>query len=208
MTRAKPRDTTMPGDHQMWASHNIQWIGSVYYQGFPDNLPGAGNFLIFDNGTWNPMNHRSVALEIDGYDETTNSYVNPPDAGYNGGAVTVNGYNVSNQVVWRFASTMENSFYSHYISSVQRMPNGNTLIDAGAHGHFFEVTSDGEVVWEYINPVYSARGADPAPVEFIVDADGNGHSCFRCWRAPMDHPGLAGKKPGRPWARSPQFIMV
>ena len=45
-------------------------------------------------------------------------------------------------------------FYSPYISSAQRLPNGNTLICEGADGHFLEVTADHEVVWEYISPYW------------------------------------------------------
>ena len=34
------------------------------------------------------------------------------------------------------------------------MPNGNTLINEGVFGRFFEVTAEGEVVWEYVNPYF------------------------------------------------------
>jgi hypothetical protein len=44
------------------------------------------------------------------------------------------------------------TFFSHFISSAQRQPNGNTLICEGANGRFFEVTPSGEIVWEYVNP--------------------------------------------------------
>ena len=33
-----------------------------------------------------------------------------------------------------------------------RMPNGNTFINEGAKARFFEVTPDGKIVWEYLNP--------------------------------------------------------
>ena len=39
------------------------------------------------------------------------------------------------------------------------MPNGNTLITEGMFGRMFQVTSSGEVVWEYINP-YFPKGTD------------------------------------------------
>ena len=45
-------------------------------------------------------------------------------------------------------------FYSSYISSAQRLPNGNTLITEGSDGRLLEVTPDHEIVWEYINPYY------------------------------------------------------
>jgi hypothetical protein len=34
------------------------------------------------------------------------------------------------------------------------LPNGNTLIDEGWFGRFFEVTPEGDVVWEYVNPYF------------------------------------------------------
>ena len=36
--------------------------------------------------------------------------------------------------------------------NAQRLPNGNTLINEASFGRFFEVTRDGEIVWEYVNP--------------------------------------------------------
>ncbi|RYD04907.1 hypothetical protein N752_12025 [Desulforamulus aquiferis] len=45
-------------------------------------------------------------------------------------------------------------FYSPFISSAQRLPNGNTFITEGSGGRLIEVTSDYEVVWEYISPYW------------------------------------------------------
>jgi len=36
----------------------------------------------------------------------------------------------------------------------QRLPNGNTLITESSFGRFFEVTKQGEIVWEYVNPFF------------------------------------------------------
>jgi hypothetical protein len=47
-----------------------------------------------------------------------------------------------------------NRFYSPFISSAQRLPNGNTLITEGSAGRIFEITSDHEIVWEYISPFW------------------------------------------------------
>jgi hypothetical protein len=45
-------------------------------------------------------------------------------------------------------------FYSPYISNMQRLENGNTLINEGSNGRIFEVTRDHEIVWEYISPFW------------------------------------------------------
>lgn len=45
-------------------------------------------------------------------------------------------------------------YYSPFISSVQRLANGNTLITEGSGGRIFEVTADHQLVWEYISPYW------------------------------------------------------
>lgn len=41
------------------------------------------------------------------------------------------------------------------------MPTGNTLIDEGMSGRFFQVTASGENVWEYVSPYLGkAPGSD------------------------------------------------
>ena len=49
-------------------------------------------------------------------------------------------------------------FFSSNISGAQRLANGNTLITEGAGGRVFEVTSDRQIVWEWMNaPAAGAR---------------------------------------------------
>ena len=65
-------------------------------------------------------------------------------------------------VVWKytpaeagFTPLADNyKFYSGYISGAQRLPNGNTLITEGADGRLIEVTSEHELVWEYVSPYF------------------------------------------------------
>ena len=35
-----------------------------------------------------------------------------------------------------------------------KLPNGNTFACESSFGRFFEVTTDGEIVWEYVNPFF------------------------------------------------------
>ncbi len=44
------------------------------------------------------------------------------------------------------------SFFSSFVSSARRLPNGNTLIDEGMDGRLFQITAGGDIVWEYLNP--------------------------------------------------------
>jgi Ca2+-binding RTX toxin-like protein len=55
--------------------------------------------------------------------------------------------------VWTYSEGPDGSFFSPIVSSVQRLPNGNTLIGEGGTGRAFEVTPAGDIVWEYVNPV-------------------------------------------------------
>lgn len=168
------------GDQQMYGAHNIQWIKK--------GLPGAGNFLVFNNGCYNPRGFHSEILEInpflDAKKNNTGNYVNPPEAGYNKQT------NDSNQIVWSYKSKWLNSFYSSFISGCQRLPNGNTFICSGATGHFFEVTPEGEVVWEYLNPVRGEIG-DALPIQ--KDSNHREFAVYRAQRYGPDYPGLAGR---------------
>ena len=76
-------------------------------------------------------------------------------------------------------------FYSPFISSAQRLPNGNTLITEGSGGRLIEVTPGHEIVWEYISPYWGKMlkinmiyRAYRVPYDWVpqVDARGNGPS--------------------------------
>ena len=58
------------------------------------------------------------------------------------------------QIVWTYQEKSESDFFSPRISNAQRLPNGNTLICEGNFGRIFEVTSDAELVWEFVNPYF------------------------------------------------------
>jgi hypothetical protein len=54
----------------------------------------------------------------------------------------------------------------------------------------FEVTADGEIVWEYWDP-YSGDGKIP---EIANLKKNNPHAVFRVTKIPFDHPALAGRE--------------
>ena len=56
------------------------------------------------------------------------------------------------EIVWKYQESILQNFFSPRISNAVRLPNGNTLINEGNFGRFFEVTAAGDVVWEYVNP--------------------------------------------------------
>ena len=58
----------------------------------------------------------------------------------------------SEQVVWEYRGSPRWTFFSDITSSAQRLWSGNTLVCEGRWGRIFEVTPEGEIVWEYVSP--------------------------------------------------------
>jgi len=81
-----------------------------------------GNILIFDNGV---VRNYSRVIEL-----------NP----------------ATGEIEWEYKADPPESFYSKGMGSAQRLPNGNTLITEATKGHAFEVTREGEVVWDFWEP--------------------------------------------------------
>jgi hypothetical protein len=59
--------------------------------------------------------------------------------------------------VWIYEGDSEHPFYTGAGGANQRLPNGNTLITETDYGRAFEVTRDGEIVWEYTNPARAGK---------------------------------------------------
>ena len=53
---------------------------------------------------------------------------------------------------WEYVGSEEKPFYTQFCGASQRLPNGNTLITESDNGRAFEVTTDGDIVWEFYNP--------------------------------------------------------
>lgn len=81
-----------------------------------------GNILIFDNGM---RRGYSRVLEL-----------NP----------------ITKKIEWEYKSDPPELFFSASRSSAQRLPNNNVLITESGRGRVFEITRDGEIVWEFYNP--------------------------------------------------------
>ena len=80
-----------------------------------------------------------------------------------------------------------------YISSAQRLPNGNTLIVEGSDGRFIEVTREHEIVWEYINPYDSGEAASSGAEAWFGAGNGSKYAAsrnnyvYRAYRVPYDY---------------------
>lgn len=125
------RDT----DKIVWKTNTT--IGQHHAHMLASGVPGRGNVLVFDNGFVAPVsNLQRVSSRV-------NSRVLEIDP-LTMGIVSEYTAEKSGRPIW--------TFFSNFISSAQRQPNGNTLICEGANGRIFEVTPTGEIVWEYVNP--------------------------------------------------------
>jgi uncharacterized protein (UPF0248 family) len=92
-------------------------------------LLANGNILIFDNGVHRLDDSMPYSRVIE---------VNP----------------ATNEIVWKYQDKPAWNFFSPRMGLAQRLPNSNTLITESSFGRFFEVTSQGEIVWEYVNPYF------------------------------------------------------
>ncbi len=58
----------------------------------------------------------------------------------------------TNETLWSYGGTPENSLYSATCGAVQRLANGNTLITESDNGRALEISEEGEIVWEFYSP--------------------------------------------------------
>lgn len=169
-------------DRELYVQHNAHWIRP--------GLSGAGDVMVFNNGNGRPGGNSSSVDQLRLPITANGGYV--LDAGKPYGPT---------ELVWSYSATPKGDFYSSFISGSQRLPNGNTLICSGAKGRFFEVTPEGEIVWEYRSAFArpdapeSAGGllppGQPKPERSAPSMRGVG--VFRATRYAPDYPGLRGR---------------
>lgn len=160
-------------DRVTYNQHDVRWIE----KGFP----GSGNLTLFDNNI--PLGRDSLrysaALEIKPYVGSEGHYELLDNKRYG-----------PKEPTWKYVAKDTMSFHAPYVSGVQRMKNGNTFINEGPKGRFFEVTPEGEIVWEFLNHfrgnIHKPNG-DPMPY------DGWIYSGFRSNFIPSDHPAFKDK---------------
>jgi hypothetical protein len=91
-----------------------------------------GNILIFDNGAFRAGESITYTRAIE-VDRTTKT------------------------IVWEYRDRSQmHNFFTPFMGSAQRLGNENTLLCESAFGRIFEVTKDGYVCWEYVNPHFAA----------------------------------------------------
>jgi hypothetical protein len=116
-------------------SDEVVWAwgpGELLGPHMPTMLPN-GHILVYDNG-------QNASTRVRGW---TRVLELDPIAG---------------KIVWQYRAQPPRSFYSPSRGSNERLPNGNTFIAESDSGRCFEVTPDGEIVWELRNPEKRAKG--------------------------------------------------
>lgn len=125
-----------PFDRVFFAQHDVRWID--------EGCPGAGSFLVFNNGDQFARPYSSVdefasPMTKDGTYPLTDKAPYGPKG-------------------FRWSYSDEDVFRSDRISGAQRLPNGNTLICSGENGWVFAVTPEKERVWEFRLSSLSGNG--------------------------------------------------
>jgi len=88
----------------------------------------------------------------------------------------------THKTVWEYRAKPAYTFFSPHISGAQRLPTGNTLICEGQWGRLFEVTPEGDIVWEYVSPFMGPdRAGDPS------------NEVFRAYRYTEDSPQIRNR---------------
>lgn len=96
----------------------------------------------------------------------------------------------SKQAVWEYAGSPTFSFFSWFVSNATRLDSGNTSILEGIKGKMFEVTPEGEIVWEYVSPYFVT---EPHPMYT------GANPIFRHYFYSPDSIQIAGRLPQDPW---------
>jgi hypothetical protein len=182
-------------DRKLYHQHDVRWI--------PEGFPGEGNLMVFDNDikgkkgqfpeafaalgqlqrpmiSLNELDNYSAVLELVPPVDETGNYSLPLEAPFG-----------PEKPIWSYMAPDTTSFYAPFVSNAHRLKNGNTFINSGPRGRFFEITTTGKIVWEYLNPFNDdyrlADGTFPQPAGPFFFAQ------YRVSHIPIDHPALVGK---------------
>jgi hypothetical protein len=151
-------------DQKLFQQHNPTWIPA----GFKD----AGNIMIFNNGVGRSGGN-SASVDI---------IAQPVDANGNYTSPTGTNQFAPSAAYWSYSANPPSSFFTPVMGSAQRLSNGNTIICEATSGNFFEIDSNKNTLWQYINPV-SSSGAI---------AQGTTSTTLGCFRCTLFEPTFAG----------------
>jgi len=152
-------------DQRSFYQHDASWI--------PGAREGELRVLYFNNGGRRPdgKDFSSVEELVLPFVQDK-GFIREPNAAFG-----------PKEPAWTYSDP--GKFLSEFISGAQRFPNGDTLICEGKSGRVFEVTKEGKVVWDYLNPL----GGEVEPSKQGGKAPP--HALFRAVRIPRNYPGMS-----------------
>lgn len=131
-----------------------------------------GSILIFDNGAY--RHHESVQYSR-----------------------VIQVSRESKKIVWQYQDKLfPMAFFTPFMGGAQRLKNGNTFVTEAAFGRMFEVTKEGEIVWEYVNPHLDTYKGLGAPELEDMGFDYPANAIFRAYKySPEEVPWLSLPSP-------------
>lgn len=168
-------------DKMLFDQHDVRWI--------PPGFPGAGHLTAFNNGS--------------GREYSSIPEVAPPFDREDGYLLDDEGRFGPYELEWEYTAEEKTDFYSSFISGAARLQNGNTMICEGATGRFFEVNSEGQILWQHINTLGGELDMDGRPQDVDAAArkaiEGKGsfvenNALFRAIKFPLEYSAFAGRE--------------
>ncbi|MFM2157238.1 MAG: hypothetical protein RL516_1987 [Bacteroidota bacterium] len=159
-----PATYNAAGVQQFFGQHNAHWI--------KPGLPYENQIMVFNNGIARPGGNYST-IEI----------INPPLSGYN--------YNASLPYLpavptWKYNNMNVHNLFAQNISGAQQLANGNVIYTDGPGGTFAEIDSNGNKLWEYVNPIISTGPLTQGTIPST-------NAVFHCNFYPTNFSGFIGK---------------
>lgn len=152
------------GKPNLDSQHDPNWI--------PEDHPNAGMITVFNN-----------------FDETqsrSNIKIIDPPVDAQGKYLLDNSNQFLPQEANLVITSSTEEIYSRIMSGTHSLSSGNFIVCSGIDGQFYEITTDGEVVWKYVNPVLSQ------PIPQFSETSVN--FVFNIKKYPIDYIGFQGKE--------------
>lgn len=157
-------------DQKLFYPHDIHWID----EHIDFTFPNYNNIAIFNNRV--------------GFNYSTANILAPAWNMYGWDYLKEEGVFEPSELTQTFTHPDTTQLYSDGLSSVQILPNGNTLICSGRFGYSFELTPNNSIVWEYKTPIKMGQPASQGDSLVI-----NNNLTFRLKRYPNEFPAFDGR---------------
>ena len=157
-------------DQKLFYQHDAQWIDDFVNPSYEH----YGKILVFNNMVGDGLSLGQIFAPV--WNETTHSYEMD------------NGVYLPVDFTKTISHPDTSKNHSTSASSIQILENGNVVICAARQGFMFELTSNGEIAWEYKTPL---KNGFPIPQGYELSLSDN--FTFQCERYPEYYAGFSGR---------------